>query len=191
MVKIKLKKCAYIFDGSNSTFSYGTREHLERKRVVNKYLKQFYENNNTLLDAELCGDGFNILIDNQKHYLKPQCVEFADCEHILNKLKAANLKNFDSEKFEKYVYKDSCTLYSKKFKTLSFEDFTTENKTTIEYIRIKFKNNIVRLVKDKENNLLWFDSYTLATEKGILNRLDASTLAKIEIIKVLNFIKNN
>lgn len=189
MVKIKLKKCAYIFDGSNSNYFYGTKEQYERKSAVNKYLKTFYDNNEQTLDAEQNGGGFNILIDGKSHYIKPQMVESVDCEHILNHLTTANLKNFVSKNFKKFTYPENTTFYSEKFKTLSIEDFTTEKKSTLEYIRIKFKGNTIKLVKDDKNSLLWFDNYQEASEKEILKRLDLSLKAKKELLEVFDFLK--
>ena len=187
MVKIKLKKCAYIYDSSNSNFSFGTREQLARKSAINDYLRKFYNDNSELLDAELIGDKFAIMIDGAQHLVKPQQVQHVNCDHVLNHLKPANLENFESENFTKYVNRVSTHLNNKKFKSLMVEDFTKDG---LSFIRIYFKRDFIRLVKDDENRILWFENYQPATDKEIFKKLDLSLNAKFELIEILNFLRS-
>lgn len=187
MVKIKLKKCAYIFDSSNSNFSFGTREQLARKSAINDYLRKFYNDNNELLDAEQVENGFNIMIDGKPHFVKSHQVQYVNCDHVLNHLKPANLENFESENFKKDMYGDSVHLYNKKFKSLMVEDFTKDG---LSFIRIYFKRDFIRLVKDDENRILWFENYQPATDKEIFKRLDLSLSAKFELMEILNFLRS-
>lgn len=196
MNNLKLRKCAYIFDWSNATYFCGNKERLERKHKVNKWLKEFYENesrrNEFIEYGKNENDNIYIVIDNEKHFLNDlQIAEIpGDSKNIVNHRRNILIDDIieNLPHFHKFTH-DS--IYSNKLRSLHFEFFTGSD--DLGYIRVHFKNNCVRFIIDDRTGDIYTSGengrHELTSVKELLDSLDISSeKAKNEFMEVINEI---
>ena len=160
MYKIKLKKCAYIFDNSATTYKY-SRTQAEQDHKKQTILKEFYnsaEKRNEWIPATKktikfyngeTAEQTQIVLNNITFNLNAlQIAETNNAGEIYNHKKVIDLKGFESPHFRR-----TCghRAYSNKYKTLEVETFTSPE--DLGYIRIHFKKNYSCFIIDTVNNL--------------------------------------
>lgn len=201
MYKIKLSKCAYIFDNSSTTYKL-TRQQAEEDGKKQKILKAFYDNEErraewipatkktiTLYDGtqfdriqiELDGVAFNLNALQIKETSEPQ--------EIYNNKKIVDLSNFNSSKFTEPKHQ---RVYSKKYKSLEFENFTQIN--NLGYFRVNFNNISYSFIIDNKNNYYTAHGviYAPITKNNIVDRLGIkSKAAKLELLEIFNYIESD
>ena len=201
-VKIKLRKCVYIFDDTYST--YTTTRDRERKNNIQKILKAFSDNADKRaewLDAEektiTTYDGqeikrIYITINGQEIPLNAlEIAETNRANDIYNHRRHKTLCGLDAKKFNLYAYADNTRAYSRKFKTLEIEEFTGAD--TLGYFRLHFRGDYICFVIDDRDGDI-FNAYgiehTKTTRAEILKRLDIkSKEARAEINAIFDYLQ--
>ena len=200
MYKIKLAKCAYIFDNSATNFKF-SKEQAEQDHKKQKILKEFYNSEEKraewipatkkiikLYNGEEAQQ-IQINLNGLQFNLNAlQIAETSERIQIYNNKKTINFKNFNSLNFHELIKNH---LYSKNFKTLYFENFT--NKNDLGYIRAYFKNNCYKFIIDNKNNLYTAEGieHKPTTRAEIMHRLElTSEKAKKEFCEVLDFLQD-
>ena len=151
-MKIKLRKCAYIFHSSNDCFFYGTKKEYETKRRINAFFKAYYEDpekrEQTLNAEERDGEFYLYLEDlGIKAHLNALMIAWTeDPNSIINHRKVINPEEIEN----KYFHHFCNDLYSNKFRTLKVEFFTAPEK--LGYIRASFKNTSFCFIVDDRTN---------------------------------------
>ena len=200
MYKIKLSKCAYIFDNSATTYKH-SREQAEQDHKKQTILKEYYnsaEKRSEWIPAtkkriKFCNgkeaQQIQIFLNGLQFNLNAlQIAETRECAEIYNNKKTINFENFNSLNFNKFIKNH---IYSNNFKTLYFENFT--NKNDLGYIRAYFKNNCYKFIIDNKNNLYTAEGieHKPTTRAEIMHRLElTSGKAKKEFCEVLDFLQD-
>lgn len=210
-IKIKLTNCAYIFDYSNNNVKYGTREQIEREYKINNYLKSFYNNDHALNNWLECKVIYNEYMNNR--YLNEYYINIPNVGlHVLNDIRCiqetteeldnftslvinnkCNLKieNYKNKSLYSVKYGDNVTVYSKKFNSFMFENFT-QNKKDLQYMRIKYNRNKLNFIVLKDGTFSTCEGMKPKeiNEVDILNMLQIKTpQARKEIFELLCYIR--
>lgn len=199
MYKIKLAKCAYIFDNSHTTYKT-SRQQAEQDHKKQKILKEFYTNEQKLnewipatkkLIKGWNGEEFEqikIEIDGEEFSLNAlQIAQTSEPQEIYNNKKIIDFEGFYSPNFHEFIKNH---LYSNNFKSLYFENFTSPN--TLGYLRIHFKNNCYKFIIDNKNNLYTVEGieHKPITRGHILEALELNgSKAQKEFNEVMDFIQ--
>ena len=202
-LKIKLRKCAYIFNDTYST--YTTTRDRDRKAAIQKTLKEFYDNADKRaewLDAEektiTTYNGQEIkriyaTINGQEIPLNAlEIAETNRADDIHNHRRRKTLCGLDAKKFDLHAYADNTRAYSRKFKTIEIEEFTGAD--TLGYFRLHFRGAYVCFIIDDRSGDIFNAhgiEHTKTTRAAILERLDAkSKEARAEINAILDYLQN-
>lgn len=199
MYKIKLSKCAYIFDNSSGTYKTSRRQ-AEEDGKKQKILKAFYDNKEKREEwipatkktikfwtGEEVEQIVAIIDGIQFNLNALQINKTSEPQEIYNNKKIVDLSHFSSPKFTTPRYQ---RIYSKKYKTLEIENFTGPD--DLGYMRVHFKGRYYVFIVDNKNNLY--------TAEGIahrqIQRADIFKAIEIthspaarELVEVLDFIQ--
>lgn len=139
---LTLRKCAYIFDASNSTYFYGTREQYAIKAATNKALKEYYESETKRAEKipyTLSTHGSPVItIAGHPHTLNALQIAAidGDPENVIN-----HRRTITAEEVAKTApnFRESCgcTLYHNKLKSFWVDFYTGAD--DLGYIRFHFK----------------------------------------------------
>lgn len=200
MYKIKLSKCAYIFDNSYGVYKL-SRQQAEEDAKKQKILKNFYDNKErrsewipaTKKTIKLWNgeevEQIVATIDGVQFNLNPlQINKTSEPQEIYNNKKIVDLSHFNSPKFTTPQYQ---RIYSKKFKTLEIESFTDPD--SLGYMRIHFKRNYYTFIIDNKNNLYTAEgvAHRPIQRAHIFKALEIThSPAARELVEVLDFIQN-
>jgi hypothetical protein len=152
-MKIKLRKCAYIFHPSNDTYFFGTKKDRETKHRVNAFFKAYYEDpekRERALNAEERNGEFYLYLEDlgiETHLNALMIAWTEDPNHIINHRKIINAEEIENKYFHHFSRGD---LYSNRFSTFKVEFFTAPEE--LGYIRIYFKNASFRFIVDDRTN---------------------------------------
>jgi hypothetical protein len=200
MYKIKLRKCAYIFDNSATTFKLG-RQQAEQDHKKQTILKEYYdsaEKRSEWIPATKktikfyngeTAEQTQIVLNNITFNLNAlQIAETNNAGEIYNHKKVIDLKGFTSPHF-----RGTCAhrVYSNKYKTLEVETFTSAE--DLGYIRIHFKGNCIIFVIDTKNNLYTAEGieHRPTTRAQLSKALDiTSSGAFKEFEEVMNYLQD-
>lgn len=200
--KIKLRKCAYIFDDSYNSFSCG-REDSQRKAQKQKILKRFFESD------EERGKEFDATVETVNNYSNGEPIKVvkinidgvqfqlnaleiassSNANEIYNHRSQKDFSNFDSSKVEK---QSKNWLISKKFNSLHFEAFTSVD--GLGYYRFNFKRNHYCFIIDERNGDI-LTAYGIEHKKitrgDIFKALEVGSIeARKEVSEVLDYLQN-
>lgn len=202
-LKIKLKKCAYIFDDTANT--YTTAKDRERKNAIQKELKKYYDDEELRekwIDAEektiesWNGDTIKRIYININGLEIPlNALEIAQTnrpDDIHNNRKQKTLCGLNASKFDLHTYIENTRAYSRKFKTLEIEEFTGAG--TLGYFRLHFNGACIKFIVDKRTG----DIYTAegiehkqTTRAALLDRLGPKSKgARDEINAIFDYLQN-
>lgn len=200
MYKIKLTKCAYIFDNSATTYKYN-REQAEQDHKKQNILKEFYNSEEkraewipaTKKTIQLYGgeevQQIQINLNGLQFNLNAlQIAETSEREEIYNNKKVINFDGFKSLNFHEFIKNH---LYSNNFTSLYFENFTSRD--NLGYIRAYFKRNCCKFIVDNNNNLYTAEGieHKPTTRAEIMERLElTSQKAKMEFAEVMDFLQD-
>lgn len=202
-IKIKLKKCAYIFDDTHT--NHTTAKDKARKDNIQRILKEFYNDANKRgqwLEAEertlATFDGQEIkriytTIDGQEIPLNAQEIDKTNrADDIHNHRKRKRLGGLDKAKFKLYEYADNSHAYSNNFNSLSLEEFA--NADGLDFYRLHFRGASISFIIDDRTGDI-YNAYGIehkkTTRAAILERLDAkSKAAKNEINLIFDYLQN-
>ena len=199
MYKIKLAKCAYIFDNSATRYKF-SKEQAEQDNKKQKILKEFYDSEEKRAEwipatkktikfyngeeAQQIQINLNGLQFNLNAL---QIEETSERAEIYNNKKTINFDGFNSLNFHEFIKNH---LYSNNFNTLYFENFT--NKNDLGYIRVYFKKNCYKFIIDNKNNLYTAEGieHKPTTRAEIMHRLELTgKKSKKEFCEVLDFLQ--
>lgn len=192
-MKIKLAKCAYIFD-------YTLRlAYTEREKGIYKYLRGLYDNDgerDKWIDAQDFGGlGYAINLYGEPHYLNDiQIAATDDPDNVINHRKAPS-----AEKVEHYLgrlvrkYKDHFDIYSDHLKTFNVEVFMTAG--CLGYIRAHFNRESARFIIDDRDGALYTSGecqhHEKTNERELARRLGIrSDKAKKEFRRIIEALRN-
>lgn len=192
MKTVTLKKCAYIFHWSNSTYFYGYKKDLEKKHRINNLLKIVYEKNACrvfpyLKDAE---NNYQIAIDGELIRLNPQMILSIEDDtataKIINNTSRKNLEGL-KDQFAYTAYSDSDQLRSKRFSTLYIENYM--NPDSLGYYRLHFNGRQICFIIS--NNTVYSAERLkkLDTWEIYLQINATSDKARKEIKTILDYLK--
>lgn len=197
--KIKLRKCAYIFDNSANNYKW-SRKQAEEDHKKQSILQEFYnseEKRSQWLPATKkvinFGNGetveqIQININGLEFALNAlQIAETSEAKEIYNNRKVINFEGLTTNKFNKTFY--SC-LYSKKFKSFYFENFSGLD--DLGYIRVHFKTHITKFIIDKKGNLYTAEGieHRPTTRGHLLERLEITSAEALrEFAEVMDFLQ--
>lgn len=201
MYKIKLTKCAYIFDNSATTYKH-SREQAEQDHKKQNVLKEFYKseekrtewipatkktikfyNGEEVQQIQINLNGLQFNLNAL------QIAETSEREEIYNNKKLINFDGFYSLNFNEFIRNHH--IYSRNFNSLYFENFTDKN--DLGYIRVHFKNNYYKFIIDNKNNLYTAEGieHKPTTRAQIMERLEiTSDKAKKEFAEVMDYLQD-
>ena len=193
-IKIRLRKCAFIFDNTHKTYYYGTREQIANEKRIEKEIRGYYDNPEKCaewINAEMHEDGdISIIVDGSLHYLNAlQVAEIAGFDwHIINNRKEVDPATLTAPGFVSPWGHGH--FYHNKLKSLNFELFTGADE--LGYIRFHFKNNRVCFIVSKSGEIYSsgeHGQHKPLSKKEIIARLGAeSSTAKKAINAALDAI---
>lgn len=194
MKNITLRKCAYIFHWTNSTYSYGTREQIERKHKINNALKELYQPGADRVFKYTKDNNGNYCINlyNEIIKLTPMMIlsveDESETASIINNLTKKRLEGLQ-QAFNYYPHTDKGeTVCSKKLKSLSLEQFMGND--DLGYYRLHFGYNWLPFLVCGKN--LYTENLNPLSYKDIYNRLNANgKTSKAEIKKLLDYLTEN
>lgn len=199
--KIKLRKCAYIFDNSANNFKWN-RKQAEEDHKKQEILKEFYnseEKRSQWIPATKkvinFGNGerveqIQININGLEFALNAlQIAETSEAKEIYNNKKIIDFSLFNSVNFKSFS-NSKTFLYSKKFKSLYFENFSGVE--DLGYIRTHFKRNLIKFVIDNKGNLYTAEGieHRPTTRGHLLQRLEITSAEALrEFAEVMDFLQ--
>lgn len=191
MNKITLRKCAYIFHWTNSTYSHGTREQIERKHKINNALKELYQPGaNRVFEYTKDNSGnYCINLCNEIITLNPMMIlsveDNSPAAEIINNLTDKKLEDLQPY-FRHYEHSDGGeTIYSKKLKSLSLEQFMGVD--DLGYYRLHFGYTWLPFLVSGKN--LYTETLAPLSYADIFHRLGATgATSKAEIKIMLNYL---
>ena len=147
-----LRKCAYLFHWTASTYFYGTAEQYERKQQIRKFFESYYYNPEKLAEKipYTRDENNNVIIDvlGKPEILNDMQIEYIsnDPENIINNRLVIDVEKIakDTPNFHRFCRND---LHSNNYRTMQFEFFT--GAADLGYIRVHFKNNYECFIVDK------------------------------------------
>lgn len=202
-LKIRLRKCAYIFDDTHS--NYTTTRDRERRNAIQGELMKYYnskELRETWLDAEektistWNGETIKRIYININGLEIPlNALEIAETNRtndIHNHRRQKTLCGLEGKAFRHHAYEDDSRAYSNKFNTLEIEEFAGPD--TLGYYRLHFNGSCVKFIIDERNG----DIYTAdgiehkpTTRKALLERLAPKSKAALdEINEIFDYLQN-
>ena len=199
--KIKLRKCAYIFDNSANNFKW-SKQQAETDHKKQNILKEFYnseEKRSEWIPATKKTIKFyngetveqiQINLNGQEFFLNAlQIAETTEPKEIYNNKKIIDFNFFHSVNFKSFSNSNTF-LYSKAFKSLYFENFTGAD--DLGYIRTHFKRNLIKFVIDNKSNLYTAEGieHKPTTRAHILECLEITSAEALrEFGEVMDFIQ--
>ena len=192
---LTLRKCAYIFDSSHSTFFYGTAEQHKQKRITEAAMREYYDHPEKLLEkipytTNENGDPVIILNGNPHRLNALQIATISDPESVINHRLHINPDEIAKETphFHRFCSDD---LHSNKYRTLTFEFFTAAD--SLGYIRVHFNRDHEQFIIDNRTGELFTSGehgqHKPTTAATIAARLGIeSAAAKAEFYEVINAI---
>lgn len=193
---LTLRKCAYIFDNTHGTYFYGTKEQHTKRAATQKILTEYYYNEQKRLEKipYSTDNNGNIYIDINGEPHRLNALQIAhidgDPDNVINHRRIIKTKEI-AEKTKLFYQFLNNSLYSNKFKTLTFEFFTGINE--LGYIRVHFNRNHEQFIIDDRTGKLFTSGehgqHTPTTAEHIRKRLEiSSTAAKKEFNEIINII---
>ena len=193
---LTLRKCAYIFDSTHTTYRRGTVEQIKKERAIEAALKDYYDHPEKLAveipyTTDAAGNIY-ININGDAHRLNALQIQTLNGEpgNVINHRRhidtAAIIER--APHFHQWT-KDS--IYSNKYRTLHFEFFTGLDE--LGYIRIHFKNYWITFVIDDRTGTPYtageYGNHKPTTTAAILDRLGIeSAAAKKEFFEIMDII---
>lgn len=193
---LTLRKCAYIFDSTNTTYRYGTKEKIEKDRATLKVMRDYYENPEKLAEKiPYTTDENNniyITVNNEPHRLNDlqiATIENQD-DNIINHRKIIN-REYIANKTKCFHEWTKYSFYSNKFRTLQFEFFTDPEE--LGYIRVHFNRYYTTFIVDARTGELFTSGehgkHQPTTPEKVADYLNIiSAAAKKEFYEIINII---
>ncbi len=188
---VTLCNCAYIFHWSNSTYSWSKKDY-ERKREFNKRLYKLYDIKEddkrtfeyVMRDGKVYVtiDGLEICINEKMMY---HIIGEYDRKDIVNERTFKNPDMFESKKWHKF---GRGWLHHNKFQSLTIDMFDDD----LLHYRLTFKNDRLDFIVSCGKLYLVSDKYVETDQKGICDKLSASSdRARKDITELLNYLWNS
>jgi hypothetical protein len=192
---LTLRKCAYIFDSTYTTYFCGTAQQIQRRHAIQSALREFYNNPEKTKEPIPCtineSGEITIDINGEPHRLNAlQVKTISEPDNIINHRKMININEIAKETphFHRFCKND---LKSNNFKSLQFEFFTSPEE--LGYIRVHFKNNYECFIIDERTGELYtsgkLGTHKPTTARAITKALEiTSAKAKAEFNEVIKAI---
>lgn len=185
---VTLCNCAYIFHWSNSNYSWSKKDY-ERKREFNKRLYKLYDIKEddkrtfeyVMRDGKVYVtiDGLEICINERMMY---NITGEYDRKDIVNNRTFKNPDTFESKKWHIF---GKGWLHHNKFQSLTIDTFDND----LLCYRLTFKNDRLDFIVSCGKLYLVSDKYVETDQKGICDKLSASSdRARKDITELLNYL---